>query len=231
VRIPFSEIFQGCAYHPRDKDFGTGCDGWRKATDLFPDLEKYRRPDHEEQGDTYSSIPEKYGVETVPATVFEAITIADVELSFVLLAQQAERGIDTRRCENHIAECKKTLQLLAEHTEGEVVEANPVPFDEGTPLRVLLSCPRGCRHSLAGLPAYPLDYRGKEFSLLSLPTIPNVPQIRCAWTGKEIVALHLDNLQPICCPKCGHWIDHTETILCHLERKAVCLKCGHKWMV
>ena len=195
MRIPFSEIFQGCAYHPRDKDFGTGCDGWRKATDLFPDLEKYRRPDHEEQGDTYSSIPEKYGVETVPATVFEAITIADVELSFVLLAQQAERGIDTRRCENHIAECKKTLQLLAEHTEGEVVEANPVPFDEGTPLRVLLSCPRGCRHSLAGLPAYPLDYMGKGFSLLSLPTIPNVPQIRCAWTGKEIVALHLDNLQ------------------------------------
>jgi hypothetical protein len=175
-------------YHPGDVTFSAACIGFRAFLE-----------DHgncaEELG-----LCEYYEIETIRAQEMGAIMIAECEYLFLLLGEQAERGISTYETERCLSHRKEDLKLLSDCPKGVVgrldwgmvLAAADAKFDTLRQLEKTekyVECDDG-PHSVEPLCT---DLNMRIFLILPRKDTEK-KEIRMRWTGKEIVAIHMDSL-------------------------------------
>jgi len=203
-------------YHPRDKDFGEGCNGWKDFHKLFFDG-NYPEISPEELGERYGDQGSYYKdmLNAIKAIgEFEVLSEADVlpyfEVAvgrlFEKLGYQAELGIDLRKIEQRLMELKSLLVFLREHPEGKIIylsgeqrklfNTQLKSVDECTDLSILRQVTTQkyvkAEGKLWGVQAFP--FNGRECFYILLPAKEVRQKIEVKWDGEHFVALHMNNL-------------------------------------
>ena len=172
--------------HGVDSDFTTSCEGFKVFLRKFGQQKEVQA----------LLTPE---VETMTTKRYAAVLIAEAEYLFRLLAEQAERGIDTGGTEYRLRKAKETLKQLAQCPDGQVTQiVGEHRVERAVPLSVLERIPKRLRKYVVLANG---EVRGVEpleahdrIAIIHPPQPRREPQLSMRFTGKEIVAVHLDAL-------------------------------------
>ena len=177
-------------FHPNDHDFNSGCSG-------FEDFEKQ----YGKEAATLLAPEMRVEVEAVSPERYGAVLLAEAGLYFAMLAEQAERKIDTTLTERRIREIREDLTLLSKNRNGAVVEipgAIVHSVSQTTKLAQLLELRAGegdyiVSDEKKSCSVRQLQRHGGVYLVFHSEPRP-IPALRLAWTENEIVAVHLDAL-------------------------------------
>lgn len=223
-------------YHPTDSLFDSwtekeeknsrcsGYDNFKKEYPDFPAFLKTRVPltsmKNEEAYKAYFAsrnipVPPLIGggevqIETIPAPVLGCVCLAWAEELFLLLAEQAKRGINTRNAEETLLKQKAAIELLSRY-QGCVVA--PIPetevhnFDEKTPLSVLESYSSDVKQYVGlvdggsvGLIGLTLgDWIPKKIFII-VPPKRIQKSIQLGYDGKNFIAVYPDEIAALGLP-------------------------------
>lgn len=176
--------------HSGDNTFADGCDGFR----LF--LNKYGEKAAELLA---SELIEE--IETVKPSAFGSILLVEAEYYFRLLSEQAERGIDTRDTERDLNDIKSDLAFLSEcKDQGEVALLNADNIrrmNDKTKLKALETLQQRATEYISFVEGDYAVVNLKQHTkcyFIFHQQQRRLKKLRLTWTGKELVAVHIDAL-------------------------------------
>jgi len=161
-------------------------------------------------------------IDIIPAKVMARILLVFCEYMFSLLGLQSDKNIDTGISEGILNICKKILVVLPD-SKGAIVnlpeDAKIHSLNQNTQLGIARQLPKKiCSYlesnygEIIPIEMFSISVRPYIYIHLIYPTQepPKLPSLR--WTGKELVAIHCDNIQELA-EKAGIDIDAEKLLL------------------